>query len=155
MKKKTVLILVAVLAIVSAVCVMVIEKNRKTPQDRFLETSQIAKPTDDYIPVKLLNDDGNLQFEFLSYELIDDKDIEKQTKYKAEYFIDGKVPLSDYVVRDIDYEALRRDYPKYDEFYSSNGEKGMTYEEAGNLEREHGSEYMIDKHIKTKYIFVR
>ena len=122
---------------------------------RYFETSQTTKNTDKYTPVKITNDDGNLQFEFLSYDLIDDKDIEKQTKYKSEYFIDGKVPPSDYVVRDIDYDALRRDYPKYDEFYSSNGEKGMTYEEAGELEREHGSEYMIDKHIKTKYLFVR
>lgn len=153
-KKATVIVSVIVLSIL-LFAVIILEKSNKTPMQRYLESSQIAKATDNYIPVKLLNDDGNLQFEFLSYDLIDDKDIEKQTKYKAEYFIDGKVPLSDYVVRDIDYEALRRDYPKYDEFYSSNGEKGMTYEEAGELVREHGSEYMIDKHIKTKYLFVR
>lgn len=153
-RKATVLVSVIVLSIL-LFAVIILEKINKTPMHRYLETSQIAKPTDDYIPAKLLNDDGNLQFEFLSYDLIDDKDIEKQTKYKAEYFIDGKVPPSDYVVRDIDYDALRRDYPKYDEFCSSNGEKGMTYEEAGELEREHGSEYMIDKHIKTKYLFVR
>lgn len=153
-RKATVLVSVIVLSIL-LFAVIILEKSNKTPMQRYFETSQTTKNTDKYTPVKITNDDGNLQFEFLSYDLIDDKDIEKQTKYKSEYFIDGKVPPSDYVVRDIDYDALRRDYPKYDEFYSSNGEKGMTYEEAGELEREHGSEYMIDKHIKTKYLFVR
>ena len=153
-RKATVLVSVIVLSIL-LFAVIILEKSNKTPMQRYFETSQTTKNTDKYTPVKITNDDGNLQFEFLSYDPIDDKDIEKQTKYKSEYFIDGKVPPSDYVVRDIDYDALRRDYPKYDEFYSSNGEKGMTYEEAEELEREHGSEYMIDKHIKTKYLFVR
>lgn len=154
--KRTSTVLVAIMMLsILLFAVIMVEKNNKTPMQRYLETSQTTKNTDKYTPVKITNDDGNLQFEFLSYDLIDDKDIEKQTKYKSEYFIDGKVPPSDYVVRDIDYDALRRDYPKYDEFYSSDGKKGMTYEEAGELEREHRSEYMIDKHIKTKYMFIR
>lgn len=154
--KRTSTVLVAIMMLsILLFAVIMVEKNNKTPMQRYLETSQTTKNTDKYTPVKITNDDGNLQFEFLSYDLIDDKDIEKQTKYKSEYFIDGKVPPSDYVVRDIDYDALRRDYPKYDEFYSSDGKKGMTYEEAGELEREHGAEYMIDKHIKTKYMFIR
>ena len=155
MKRKAVSIIIVLTALAAIVLVINIESKSKTPMDRYMETSQTTKNTDKYTPVKITNDDGNLQFEFLSYDLIDDKDIEKQTKYKSEYFIDGKVPPSDYVVRDIDYDALRRDYPKYDEFYSSDGKKGMTYEEAGELEREHRSEYMIDKHIKTKYMFIR
>ena len=153
-RKATVLVSVIVLSIL-LFAVIILEKSSKTPMQRYLETSQPAKSSDKYIPIKILNDDGNLQFEFLSYELIDDKYITKQTKYKAEYFIDGKVPSSDYVVRDIDYEAIRQDYPKYDEFIKSNGERGLTYDEEEEFIREHGPKYMIDKHIKTKYLFVR
>ena len=64
-RKATVLVSVIVLSIL-LFAVIILEKINKTPMHRYLETSQRAKPTDDYIPAKLLNDDGNLQFEFLS-----------------------------------------------------------------------------------------
>ena len=153
--KKASLIVMALFVILSVIAVMLIEKNRKTPQDRFLETSQTAKQADGYVPVKIINNEGNLQYEFLSYEFVDDKDIEKQTKYKAEYFIEGKVPPSDYVVKVVDFDAMRRDYPKYDEYVSSNCEKGMTWAEAEAFEREHEAEYTTEKHVKTKYLFVK
>ena len=155
MKKKTTVIFVALFVIASAVGVMVIEKSRKTPLDWFLETSKATKQMENYIPVKLLNNDGNVQYEFLSYDLIDDKDIEKQTKYKAEYFLDGKVPPSDYVVKWTDFDAMARDYPKYNEYRESNCARGMTGDEAEAFEREHVAEYTTDKHVKTKYLFVR
>ena len=155
MKKKAVLIFVVLFVIASVAAVIAIEKNSKTPMERFLETSQTTKQPDNYIPAKIIDYDGGLQYEFLSYELIDDKDIEKQTKYKAEYFIDGKVPPSDYVVKKVDYAAMRRDFPKYDEYVSSNCTKGMTYEEAEAFEREHEDEYSTEVHVKTKYYFIR
>ena len=155
MKKKAVLIFVVLFVIASVAAVIAIEKNSKTPMERFLETSQTTKQPDKYIPAKIIDYDGGLQYEFLSYELIDDKDIEKQKKYKAEYFIDGKVPPSDYVVKKVDYAAMRRDFPKYDEYVSSNCTKGMTYEEAEAFEREHEDEYSTEVHVKTKYYFIR
>lgn len=123
--------------------------------ERFLETSQTTMHVDDYVPVKILMDNKNIQYEFLSYDLIDDKDIETQTKYKAEYFIDGKLPSSDYVVAWTDFDAMARDYPKFDEYRKSNGEKGMTDAEYEEFIRIHGPEYTTDKHIKTKYLFIR
>ena len=83
MKKKAVLIFVVLFVIASVAAVIAIEKNSKTPMERFLETSQTTKQPDNYIPAKIIDYDGGLQYEFLSYELIDDKDIEKQKKYKA------------------------------------------------------------------------
>ena len=155
MKKKAVLIFIALFVIASTVGVMLIEKNSKSPMDRFLETSQTTTQPDNYIPAKIIDNDGGLQYEFLSYDLIDDKDIETQTKYKAEYFYDGKVPSSDYVVKWTDYDAMARDYPEFDECRKSNGLRGMTEAEEEEFLRIHEPEYTIDKHVKTKYYFIR
>ena len=155
MKKKAVLIFVVIFVIASVAAVIAIEKNRNTPMERFIKTVQTTKHADDYVPVKILNNDENVQYEFLSYDLIDDKDIEKQTKYKAEYFVDGKVPPSDYVVKKTDFDAMARDYPKYKEYRNSNGKKGMTQAEAEEFMRIHEPEYTVDKHVKSKYLFVR
>ena len=82
--KKAVPVVIVLTALAAIVLVINIEKNRKTPMERFLETSQTTNKSEGYVPVKILMDNKSIQYEFLSYELIDDKDIEKQTKYKAE-----------------------------------------------------------------------
>ena len=160
--KERVTIIIAILAIITLV--IAIECKSKTPMDRYLDTtqssSQICSSTGEnsggnYIPREIINDEGNLKYEFLSYDLIDDKNIAKQTKYKDDYFVEGKVPPADYVVKDTDYDAMARDYPKYDEYRRSNCEKGMTQSEYEEFMREHKADYTTDKHIKTKYIFVR
>lgn len=154
--KKKLSVIVAALALVGLIAaVIAIERKSKTPMDRYLETTQTTKQQVNYIPAKIIDNDGGLQYEFLSYDLIDDKDIETQTKYKAEYFDDGKLPASDYVVKKVDHAAMRRDFPKYDEYVSSNCTKGMTYEEAEAFEREHEAEYSSEVHVKTKYYFIR
>ena len=89
--KKKLPVIVVTLALVAAV--IAIERKSKTPIDRYMETTQTTKQTVKYIPAKIISNDEELQYEFLSYDLIDDKDIEKQTKYKAEYFDDGKIGL--------------------------------------------------------------
>ena len=96
-----------------------------------------------------------LKIEVSSYDLIDDTDISKQTKYDAKYFVEGKVPDSDYVYNYTDYKAMMRDYPKYAEYIESNCEKGMTEEEAEKFEREHKDKYAASKHLRTKYLFIR
>ena len=153
--KKAVPVVIVLTALAAIVLVINIEKNRKTPMERFLETSQTTNKSEGYVPAKILMDNKSIQYEFLSYELIDDKDIEKQTKYKAEYFIEGKVPPSDYVVKWTDFDAMARDYPKFDEWRKSDCSKGMTEGEYEEFMRIHEPEYTVDKHIKTKYLFVR
>jgi hypothetical protein len=148
-------IAIASSVVLLTIAIVVIENKSYTPMERFLETSQTTKKSEAYVPDKIISDGGDLEYEFLSYELIDDEDIEKQTKYKAEYFRNGKVPSSDYVATVVDYAAMRRDYPKYDEYLLSNGEKGMTEAEAEEFERKHEADYSSEKHIKTKYLFIR
>ena len=155
--KRKVSISVAILALIAlAAAVVLIEKNSKTPMDRYMETIQTTKQQVKYIPAKIIDNDGGLQYEFLSYDLIDDKDIETQTKYKAEYFYEGKLPSSDYVVKKVDYDAMARDYPKFDEYRKSYCDEGiMTEAEYEEFMREHEAEYSWEEHVKTKYYFIR
>lgn len=155
MKKKLPVIVVTLALVGLVAAVIAIERKSKTPIDRYMETTQTTKQTVKYSPAKIISNDEELQYEFLSYDLIDDKDIETQTKYKAEFFDDGKLPPSDYVVKKVDHAAMRRDFPKYDEYVSSNCTKGMTYEEYEAFMREHEDEYSTEVHVKTKYYFIR
>lgn len=162
--KKTKIILLTLIIIVLVIVVIAIESTNITPMDRYLEiiqsseTKQVTSETNikrDYIPKEIINDDGNLKYEFLSCDLIDDKDIANQTKYKAEYFIEGRVPESDYIIREVDYDSMARDYPKFDEYRNSNHDKGMTKDEYEEFMRQHKAEYTRDKYVKTKYLFVK
>jgi len=105
----------------------------------------------------LYNVDHTLKYEFLSYDLIDDTEIGKQTKYKAEYFVDGRIPDAELIKEYVDYDAMARDYPKYAEYINSDYDdpKGMTNEEAVKFMREHEAEYTKTKKIRAKYLFVR
>jgi hypothetical protein len=155
--KKKLPVIVAALALVGLVAaVIAIERKSKTPMDRYMETTQTTKQTDNYIPAKIIDNDGGLQYEFLSYDLIDDKDIETQAKYKAEYFYDGKLPPSDYIVKKVDYDAMARDFPKFDEYRKSYCDESiMTEAECEEFMREHEAKYSWEEHVKTKYYFIR
>ena len=152
--KKITLIITAILLTILLTAVIAIENKSQSPLNRYLETTRESDKSD-YIPKEIINNLNNIRYEILSYELIDDKNIEKQTKYKAEYFIEGKVPPSDYIVKWTDFDAMARDYPKFDESRKSNGEKGMNWDEQESFIREHEAEYTKDKHLKTKYLFFR
>ena len=155
--KRKLSISVAILALIVLTAVVVlIEKKSKTPMERYLETTQTTKQPVKYIPAKIIDNDGGLQYEFLSYDLIDDKDIETQTKYKADYFYEGKLPPSDYVVKKTDFDAMARDYPKFDEYRKSHCDESiMTEAEYEEFMREHEAEYSWEEHVKTKYYFIR
>lgn len=156
MKKKLSVIVVTLALVGLIAAVIAIERKSKTPMDRYLETTQTTKQQVKYTPAKIIDNDGGLQYEFLSYDLIDDKDIETQTKYKAEYFDDGKLPPSDYVVKKVDYDAMARDYPKFDEYRKSYCDESiMTEAEYEEFMREHEAEYSWEEHVKTKYYFIR
>lgn len=156
MKKKLSVIVVTLALVGLIAAVIAIERKSKTPMDRYLETTQTTKQQVKYTPAKIIDNDGGLQYEFLSYDLIDDKDIETQTKYQAEYFDDGKLPPSDYVVKKVDYDAMARDYPKFDEYRKSYCDESiMTEAEYEEFMREHEAEYSWEEHVKTKYYFIR
>lgn len=105
----------------------------------------------------LYNVDHTLKYEFLSYDLIDGTEIGKQTKYKSEFFRDGRFPDAELVTEYTDYKAMARDYPEYAEYINSDYDdpKGMTHEEAEKFEQEHRAEYTKTKKLKANFLFVK
>lgn len=182
MKKKVLPFVIIISAFIVIVSVMIIEKNNKTPVERYLDTSQNAENSinepsaESYISITtvdsslvsdvedtrsegvsgaVLNTTHTAQYEFLSYEFVEDVDIASQTKYAGEYFYDGTVPDPDYLVEYTDYLAMRKDYPEVDEYISSNYEKGMTASEYQAFLDQHLDEYTTSFHPKTKYLFLK
>ena len=180
MKKKALPFVIIVSAIAVIVSVIIIEKNNKSPVERYLDTSQTfengtnepaeetyatkmsdntslgSKPdaARDGISGTVLNTTHTVQYEFLSYEFIDDADIAVQSKYADEYFYNGTLPDPDYLIEYIDYPAMRKDYPDLDQYISSNGEKGMTDSEYQEFLNQHRDEYTTSFHPKTVYLFL-
>lgn len=177
MKKLILPIAFTISAIATIFCVAMIEKNKKTPVERYLDTSQTSEnsynePTVELIENDLPNNLNNdtdpaitnnvilnkthtVQYEFLSYEIINDTEIANQTKYLGEFFYDGTVPDPNFLVEYTDFQAMRKDYPEVDEYISSNGEKGMTEAEYQAFLKKHVKEYSTESHPKTEYIFLR
>ena len=170
MKRALSILLIVILGIVLMVTVNVIEKNNQSPQARYLEVSRnntdhrnefnasgtIVNINEEGKAVSIiLNRTHSVQYEFLSYEIIDDTEIAKQTKYKGEFFDEGHVPDPNFLREYTDYSAMRRDYPKVDEYISSNFQRGMTAAEYQEFLEQHYSEYTTYKHPKTKYLFLR
>jgi hypothetical protein len=182
MKKKVLPFVIIISAFTVIVSVMIIEKNNKTPVERYLDTSQtvensinepsaelyVSITTDDSsivsevedtrserVSCTILNTTHTVQYEFLLYEIIDDVDIASQMKYAGDYFYSGTLPDPDYLVEYTDYPAMRKDYPEVDEYISSNGEKGMTAAEYQAFLNQHLDEYTTSFHPKTKYLFLK
>lgn len=182
MKKKTLLITTAVSSIAIGIGAIYIERNSKSPQERYMETAisservtpstsnenpsfnSTAKPDHSMssetevvvtpLPV-VLNQTHTIQFEFLSYEIIEDTEMATQTKYSAENFYEGVLPDPNYLKEYTDFPAMRRDYPEFDEYLNTNGNSGMTEAEYQEFMRQHIAEYTTTRHPKTIYFFVR
>lgn len=154
-----------VVTIVLVFGIMIIEKNSKSPKERYAETNMtnVAVTTDlqngiesSEVPLnyKVLNNTHTIEYEFLSYEIVNDVDIDDQTQYADEFFYEGQSPDSDYLVEYVDYQQMRSDYPDVDEYITSNGNSGMTAAEYQSFLEQHLSEYTISKHPRTQYVFV-
>ncbi len=141
------------------------EKNKQTPYERFTETSETTERKE-FEPMVVYNSDHTVKYEILSYDLIDDRDIANQTKYDGkyflevsaeyanEYFLENHLPNPDYLIKDVDYAAMKRDYPLYAEYSESCGKKGMTNAEAEEFLEKHEDKYATVFHPKTKYLFL-
>lgn len=165
MKRVSALIVFVISAFLVISFVISNEKNKKTPYERYIETSQTTE-RGEYEPRVIYNGDRTVKYEILSYELIDDKEIAKQTKYPGKYFLDisgefaseylleNHLPNPDFLLKDVDYPSMWRDYPLYKEYVESYGERGMTEAEAEEFFEKHEKEYAKIYHPKTKYLFI-
>lgn len=175
-KNSVILILLSVFCILVCCVVVQIEHNSKSPLERYSDNlayggseseadySEITLVNHDEVSVTesvsvipcmtILNRTHTVEYEFLSFELIDDSEIENHPQYLAEYYKDGEIPSSDYQVEYVDYMSMRNDYPDVDEYISSYGERGMTAAEYQNFLNLHLSEYQTSRHPKTNYLFL-
>lgn len=162
MKKVNILISLT-LMIVAVITVLYIEKNNKTPQERYAETAGLNRKalsedsllTGEEKSTKILNQTNTIEYEFLSYEIVDDYDVVNIHKYNKNSFIEGDYPDLESTIEIIDYSAMRKDYPSVNEYIESNGEKGMTAAEYQEFLNQHLEEYRTSKHLNTKYVFIR
>lgn len=165
MKKTVCVILFIIAAIAVASVIAIIESNKKTPIARYTETIQTSNTSVDDAQsdsasarvlkdLAVFNNSHTVKYEFLSYEIVDDININDHTEYNGEFFIEGKIPDSNSLVDYVDYQKMREDYPDVDEYIKSNGNSGMTAVEYQKFLEQHLSEYTISKHPKTKYVFV-
>ncbi len=167
MRNKVDTITVIILSLVMIIVVTIVENNSISPMERFRERNtsnkgiELSKDNEanneriDKSSRLLIDPTNTLQYELISYEIIDDINIAKQTKYPAEFFYEGEIPDPNSLTVYIDYDSMRQDYPEFAEYQDSFGMSGMTDEEYLHFWEQHVSEYSTSIHPKTKYIFVR
>lgn len=164
MKKVFKVALCVFATLILIVGILIIENHSKSPIERYTETSlkNVAPEVQtDFGSLvtesnhKVLNNTHTVEYEFLSYEILDEVYIDKQTDYKGEFFFEGELPDPDYHVDYVDYQQMRMDYPDVDEYITSNGNRGMTAAEYQNFLEQHLSEYTSSYHPHTQYVFVK
>lgn len=161
--KKIVMIIVLCLVALSLIFIVnTIESRKQTPDERRQEQqrrqeqekgkkSVEKEETDDRKVIQ--SESRSLEFEFLSYEMIEDTEIEKQDTYKAEYFYGGEVPKADYQEEIIDYEKARKECPELREIWD--GEDGVLTEDQVETYHKYIGKYKSMQHPKTRYLFVK
>ena len=165
MKKPTSIIISIIATTVVIVGIVIIEKHNKTPIERYTETSStlniyvndeqiVSESSQPCVNHVVVNNFHTVEYEFLSYEIVDDVYIDDQTEYNAEFYYEGHIPDPDYNLEYIDYPQMRSDYPAVDEYITSNGNSGMTAAEYQSFLEQHLSEYTSIRHPHTQYVFV-
>jgi len=98
---------------------------------------------------------GQLKYHFLSYEIMEDTEVEACGKYNAEYFYSGDFPDTEYKENIVDYNAIAAESPEMYEYYF--GDTGYSDEDQEIYERNIDiiNKYTTYEHPETKYLFVK
>lgn len=101
---------------------------------------------------------GPVQFELLSYEIIDDSEIQKQTTYPAEYFYEGKLPDSQEYTEQVDYDAAAEECPELKDIWADEGGDKYSVQEVKDIYQANID--VIEKHttmvpLNKQYVFVK
>ncbi len=99
---------------------------------------------------------NNLSIEILSSEVIEDTEIESQTKYPAEWFASGELPDADYQTEYIDYRKVREACPELKAMWDNPNDYSIPevveiYEKNWDVTRQ----YITLGHPKTRYVFAK
>lgn len=175
MKKIKWIIVGVILLVAGGVCWNYIVKNerdKKYPVERYMEQEEekqqdnttVASNTDSGAALDSSHSFklGSLTYEFLGYEMVEDTEIETQTRYKPEYFSDGRVPESDEIVPEVEQYDSDRMYEDYPEYYELSLHRyNYSYEDycekINNISKQIDySKYSLGcVHTKTYYCFVK
>lgn len=138
--------------------VNILEGNKVEPKERKAQKEQkeesVEKKEEKSRNV-ILTKSRSLEYEFLSYEMVEDTEIEKQNTYKAEYFYQGKVPDADYQEEVIDYERAEKECPELRDIWDKDNSDKYTDDEIVEIYNKYIGEYTSMQHIKTKYLFLK
>lgn len=98
----------------------------------------------------------NLEYEFLSYEIIEDTDIATQTEYDAAHFYSGELPDPNELEEYRDTEAIKAECPELRDAWENND--AYTDEEVAEIF--YNNIDIINKytnmiHFKTRYVFIK
>lgn len=164
--------LVLTLAAAGAVCIFYIsqsEKDRQYPAERYQEKQEEQAAGDEGETTGEPDSgdsgdtgeshsfvQGNVSYEFLSVDIIEDTEIETQTKYPAEYFYDGVLPDADYQKKVFDYEKAVSQAPELEDIFTNSLDyTAEEYTEIYNRYADVIEGCECVRHPKTRYYFVR
>ena len=104
----------------------------------------------------------NITFEFVGCDMIEDTEIEMQTRYPAEFFIDSALPDANYQTDLLwDYEKMYEEIPELEDIkeivlnpynYTEEEYNALTDPYA---RQDAGDKYRIEGHPKSRYYFVK
>ncbi len=162
--KKIIMIMLLCISVAAVIfAVNTIENKKKTPEERRQQTEQEKKEQkrepeekiEEQSKKVILSESRSLEFEFLSYDMIEDTEIEKQETYKAEYFYRGEVPDGDYQEEVIDYERAEKECPELRDIWDEDSADKYTNEEIAEIYHKYIGGYTSMQHPKTRYLFVK
>lgn len=116
------------------------------------ETSQANDEDDDYVGIRW----GALQYEFLSYEIFDNSQIQEQTTYLSNYFYDNQLPEKNYESV-LDREAAGAECPELKAYWEDDSDS-YSVQEIKRLYDENDDviqKYTTMVPVDTYYIFVK
>lgn len=176
MKNRKKLISGCLLGIVGIACLRYIvknEKDKKYPVERYWDeqeekqqnTSGDDTQTDCDAEEKDVTHSvtiDNITYEFVDCDMIEDTEIEMQTRYPAEFFIDSALPDANYQTDLLwDYEKMYEEIPELEDIkeivlnpynYTEEEYNALTDPYA---RQDAGDKYRIEGHPKSRYYFVK
>lgn len=161
--------LIVLLGLLTCMLVILNEENQESPVERYVneQNSENAENPDsdtfdvsvaDEIPQEEENNKftyQKIEYEFLSYEIIEDTDIATQTKYDAGHFFSGELPDPNELEEYRDIEAIKAESPELKDLWENNDK--YTNEESAEIYNNNidiVNKYTGMVHIKTHYVFI-
>ncbi len=170
-RKKSILIyiFVVILGLLIFLFVILNERNQESPVERYIkEQNSESTKNLDFDTVGLLAEEEisqeeeknkftyqQMEYEFVSYEIMEDTDIATQTKYDRAYFYSGELPNPNELEEYRDIEAIKAESPELKDLWENNDK--YTNEESAEIFNNNIAiinKYTGMVHIKTHYVFI-